>query len=190
MRHKTFALACVLALGCFTGCETETIRTVKLRGPFDANEESDSPRVTRESKLLERVQKDPKDAQGWFELGEYYERSMQPVDAVNAYEKGNALLEPNRYTGGYYLLAKMYLRLQEWERSIGNLNVIFMLEPKDPKSACLNAHFREAHYLRGAIYHIHGQYRAAKKEFLRFIEIGGEEWRVEESLSEIQAQGE
>jgi hypothetical protein len=84
----------------------------------------------------------------------------------------------------------VYLRLQEWERSVGNLNVIFSLEPKDPKSACLNAHFREAHYLRGAIYHIHRQYKEAKREFHRFLEIGGEEWRVEDSLAEIQAQGD
>lgn len=190
MLRKTIAFTSLIALCTLAGClEREVKSEVRVKSPFDAHD-PDVKRVTREDKLKERVEKDPKDAQGWFELGEYYEQGMQLIDAVNSYERGNSLLTPGRYTGGHYLLAKIYLRLQEWDRAIANLNVLFSLEPKDPKSACLNPHFREAHYLRGAIYHIHRQYKAAKQEFVRFVDLGGEEWRVEDSMSEIQAQGE
>jgi tetratricopeptide (TPR) repeat protein len=191
MKFKTFALACFCATVFFSGCQTEKIQTVKLRGAFDPIDEGDAPRVTREKTLLARVEKDPKDVQGWFELGDYYERGEQLVEARNAYARGTDLLEPGRYTGGHYLLAKVSVRLQDWGYALANLQVIFSLEPKDPKSACLNPHFREAHYLRGVIFFVHKQYGEAKKEFVRFLEIGGEEWRVEESLGEIQAaQGE
>ncbi len=191
MKLKAFALVCLLgATGLYSGCQTEKTTMVRIRSPFDANDETDAPRVTRYDTLRARVEKDPKDVQGWFELGEYHERGMELHKAREAYATGTALLEPGRYTGGHYLLAKVSLRLQDWETSIQNLNVIFSLEPKDPKSACLNSHFREAHYLRGAIYFIHKQYRQAKKEFGRYLDLGGEDWRVEDSLSEIAAQGE
>jgi tetratricopeptide (TPR) repeat protein len=172
------------------GCETETVRQVKIRSPFDPNDDADAPRVTRLDKLKERVEKDPKDVQGWFALGEFYETSFKLADAAACYERGNSLMEPGRYTGGEYLLARVYMRAEDWERSIAHLNRIFVLEPKDPKEACLNPYFREAHYLRGAIYFLNRQYRPAKKEFFRFMEIGGDENRVEDWLDQIQAQGE
>ncbi|MEZ0229856.1 MAG: tetratricopeptide repeat protein [Planctomycetota bacterium] len=190
MKFKAFALACVCATVFLSGCQTERVQTVKLRGPFDPIDETDAPKVTREKTFIDRVEKDPKDVQGWFELGDYYERGEQLVQAREAYARGTALLEPNRYTGGHYLLAKVSVRLQDWQHALGNLQVIFSLEPKDPKSACLNPHFREAHYLQGVIFFIHKQYRSAKKEFLRYLDLGGEEWRVEDSLGEIQAQGD
>lgn len=189
MRRSLFLLA-VLAMGTFAGCETETVTHVRVVDPLGDRDGPDVKKVSRESTLRERVEKDPKDVQGWFELGEYYENGMELVKAIDAYERGNALLERGRYTGGHYLLARCYMRLQEWERSIYNLNAIFALEPKDAKSACLNPHFREAHYLRGAIYYLNRQWKPAKHEFLRFIEIGGEETRVEEWLDQIQQQAD
>jgi tetratricopeptide (TPR) repeat protein len=181
----------LLLVAALTGCETET-RMVDFRAGGDPFQpiDPDTKRVSRKETFLARVEKDPKDAQGWFQLGQYCEEGLELVEAANAYEKGAALLEPGRYTGGHYLLARVYLRLQEWERSVANLNALFALEPKDVKTACLNGHFREAHYLRGAIHHILRQFKDAKKEFLRFLELGGEEWRVEDSLEEIRAQGE
>src|SRR4051794_26606777 len=112
--RTALSFAGVLALCVFSGCETETIKHVRV---MDALGESSGPevtRVTREQKLRERVEKDSKDVQGWFELGEYYENGMNLIEAVNCYEKGNSLLDRGRYTGGYYLLARVYMRLQEW----------------------------------------------------------------------------
>lgn len=188
MDRKLLALAIFLACA---GCETEVVRHVNLTpGLGDEITSGDEKKVTRESILVDKVKKDPKDAQAWFELGEYYENGMQLAEAASAYEQGNALMEPGRYTGGEYLLARVYLRVQDWKRSIEHLDNIFKLEPKDPKSACLNSHFREAHYLRGAIYFLSKDYRLAKREFARFLEIGGDESRVEEWLDEIQLHGE
>jgi len=182
-RACLFALALLLG----AGCEVETKRTTEVVGPDHPPEPTREPRLQR---LLDGVASDPKDAKSWFELGEFYEGGAQYVQAADAYEHGNALMEPGRYTGGHYLLARVYLRLQEWPLTIEHLDEIFKLEPKDPKSACLNSHFREAHYLRGAVYYLNKQWRPAKREFYRFIEIGGDENRVDEWLEEIRAQGE
>jgi tetratricopeptide (TPR) repeat protein len=188
---KTKALlAGMLACMVFAGCETEQVTHVRVRDPLADQVGGDAPRVTRESKLKDRIEKDPKDVQGWFELGEYYETGMQRIEAAKCYETGNALLTPGRFTGGEYLLARIYLQLQDWETSIYHCNRVFQLEPKDPKSACLNPHFREAHLIRGAIFYVNKQWKPAKKEFYRFLELGGEEFRVEDKLEEIQAQGE
>jgi len=185
MRSKVVLLSSFLVLA---GCESETVKKVHVMDPLAGA--SDVPHEPREKALKDKVEADPKDAKAWFELGEYYEGGMQYIQAAEAYEHGNSLMEPGRYTGGHYLLARVYLRLQEWDQTLAHLNEIFKLEPKDPKSACLNPHFREAHYLRGAVFYLNKQWHPAKREFLRFIEIGGDENRVEEWLDDIQAQGE
>lgn len=182
----------IAALVLLAGCETEVVTHVNVRsGLDDYSYNPDDKRVTKEQVFLERIQKDPQDAQAWFHLGEYYEASADMPRAAQAYERGNALLgEPCRYTGGHYLLARVYLRMQDWQASIAHLNEVFKLEPRDPKSATLNQHFREAHYLRGAIYYLNQNYRQAKHEFLRFVETGGDENRVEDWLEQIRLSGE
>jgi tetratricopeptide (TPR) repeat protein len=151
---------------------------------------ADGPQEPREKALVERVQADPTSLNAWFELGQYYEDGMQFVYAANAYEHGAALVKSERETGGHYVLARVYFRLQEWDLATRHLDEIFRVEPPDREAACRNPHFREAHYLRGAHSWLRKQWREAKKDFLRFIEIGGDENRVEEWLEEIQAQGE
>jgi tetratricopeptide (TPR) repeat protein len=191
MRTKLLGL-CLGAGLSFTlaGCETQLVRgAVKVRGDDDVVE-TDTPRVTREKAYLNKLEKDPKDTPTWFELGEYYESGVQYREAVACYLKGNALLDQQQYTGGNYHLARAYAHLQEFERALAHLDAVARLEPKNPKSACLNADFRESHYLRGAIYFLHHQWKPAKHEFLRFVELGGDELRVEEWLDQIKDQGE
>ena len=184
MKLRLLLLAGFIALA---GCETEVVVHIK---PYGKAGDPFEPKVTNEKKLLDRTEKDPRDAKGWFELGDYYERGLELDKAVSAYERGNDLLEAGKFTGGDYVLARIYLRLQEYDRSIAHLNAIFKLEPKDPSSAILNPHFREAHYLRGAIYYLSEQYRPAKREFERFMALGGSEGRVEEWLDKIQVAGD
>jgi tetratricopeptide (TPR) repeat protein len=184
MKPSVLLVAGLIALA---GCETEVVVHIKPHGRVG---ESFEPKVTNEKKLLDRTEKDPRDPKVWFELGDYYESGLELDKAVAAYEHGNDLLEPGRYTGGHYVLARIYLRLQEYDRSIAHLAEIFKLEPKDPSSAILNPHFREAHYLRGAIYYLSEQHRPAKREFERFMALGGSEGRVEEWLDKIQIAGD
>ncbi len=186
MKTRAVLFAGLIALA---GCETEVVVHMYPKG---RSGETFEPKVTNEKKLLDRVEKEPKDAKGWFELGDYYECGLELDKAVSAYERGNdlLLLEPSKFTGGHYVLARIYLRLQEYDRSIAHLGEIFKLEPKDPGAAILNPHFREAHYLRGAIYFLNEQYRPAKREFERFMALGGSEGRVEEWLDKIQVAGD
>jgi tetratricopeptide (TPR) repeat protein len=190
MNRTSSLLASSLALCLFAGCETERVHHVQVMDFTTDLSDDDAPRVTRLKKLQDRVEKDPKDAAGWFALGEYYETGMENAKAIDAYQHGNALIDVRHYTGGNYLLARMYLRIEDWDRSIFYLNQIFALEDKDPKRACLNPHFREAHYLRGAIYFLNKQYQLARREFIRFTEIGGDENRVEDWLMQIHDQGD
>jgi tetratricopeptide (TPR) repeat protein len=181
----------IISLAFVAGCETEVKTRVNVKsGLEDYSYNPDEKRITKEQRFLDGVEKDPQDAQAWFSLGEYYESALDMPKAAQAYERGNSLMTPGRYTGGHYLLARVYLRMQDWQASIAHLNEIFKLEPKDPKAACLNQHFREAHYLRGAIFYLNQQYGPAKHEFLRFIEIGGDENRVEDWLEQIRLSGE
>ncbi len=168
-----------------TGCETETVKgDVRVLTSVDP----DTPKVSREDDLKSRVQADPKDSRAWFELGDYYERGMQLGAAAECYERGAALMDDTRYTGGHYTLAKVYMRLQDFPRAFAHLDRLAQLEPKDPKAACLNPHFREGHYLRGAIFYINQQWQPAKKAFVRFLELGGEESRVSEWLDRIESE--
>lgn len=180
-------LAATVALGA--GCETEVrMREVRMYDPSRPGEDGEPTRVTREQTLRNRIDADPKDARAWFDLGSYYEESGFLVEGANCYEKGNSLFEPRRYTGGYYLLARIYFRMKEFDRSLVNLEVLHSLEPRDARTASTNEHFREAHYLHGALHMVLNHKREAKRHFMRFLELGGEESRVEELLDEIDGE--
>ena len=183
MRSKAVLFSALLVLA---GCEVETKKNVRVMDPLAGA--SDVPHEPRAKQLLDKVAEDPKDAKAWFELGEYYEGGMQLIQAADAYEHANALMDQSRYTGGHYLLARVYLRLQEWDRTLQNLNEIFKLEPQEPAVACLNENFREGHFLRGAIHFELGQWSLAKAHLRRFVALGGDEYRVTEWLHEIRLQ--
>jgi tetratricopeptide (TPR) repeat protein len=187
LSRKLFSLLLVGLVGV-SGCVTEVERgDVRVAS---VNNDSDVPRVSRESELKSKVEADPKDAKAWFELGDYYEKSLAYGMAAECYERGSSLMDGTRFTGGHYTLAKIYMRMEDFPRAIVNLDRLAALEPRDPKAACINPHFREGHYLRGAIYFIGAQWRPARKEFQRFLELGGEEWRVSERLEQLEGRGD
>ncbi len=177
---RRIALA-MLIIG-LTGCETETIRRHGVPGITTEG----VPLPNKRDPLVEQVEKDPKNAKAWFELGLFDEQGDRLDDALHEYEKGNELLDQSRYTGGNYLLARVSFKRRDFERSIGYLNAIFALEPRDPAAACLNPNFREGHYLRGAIHYELEQWPQAKAELGRFLELGGERDRVDEWLYDIR----
>ena len=137
------------------------------------------PRSTE--RLEERVAADPTDAFAWFALGEDHENVLELADALNCYEHGELF---SGSLHGHLLLARVNLRLQDWEHSIAQLNRIFAVERSDSR----DADFREAHYLRGAVAYLQSDWSRAKMQFKRFIELGGEENRVEDWLDEIDNQ--
>jgi len=179
---RRIALA-MLIIG-LTACETETIRRHGVPGITTEG----VPLPNKRDPLVESVEKDPKNAKAWFELGLFDEQAERLDDALHEYEKGNELLDQSRFTGGNYLLARVSFKRRDFERSIGYLNAIFALEPRDPAAACLNPNFREGHYLRGAIHYELEQWPQAKRELGRFLELGGERDRVDDWLYEIRLQ--
>jgi tetratricopeptide (TPR) repeat protein len=127
---------------------------------------------------------------------------MDYVQAADAYEHMNALMEKieqahpeTHYTGGHFQLGKIYALMGRYDIAIPHLERVLSMQPKDVKSAILlSSHFAEANFLLGAIYHLHHQWRDAKKYFEAYVLLSGDSaWaraRVEPYLSEIRREVE
>jgi hypothetical protein len=76
--------------------------------------------------------------------------------------------------------------MEQFDVAMRHLDAVIKLESPDPKVACVNPHFAESHFLKGAMYFIRHRWRDARKEFLRFEELGGESARVDEYLDQIE----
>ena len=180
---QTFATA-LLAAAALSGCVTEVRKGAPSPGGTNPDRAA-TPKAHVLDDLQAKVDKDPKDPQGWFEFGLYWEDSMDYVKAAQCYERGNELLDQSRWTGGNYHLGKVYFRMEQFELAMRHLDAVIHLESPDPKIACVNSDFSEAHYLKGAMFYIRHRWRDARKEFLRFVELGGESNRVDEFLDRI-----
>ncbi len=149
-------------------------------------------RVTREDALIEEVKKDEKNHAAWFNLGQFYYDGGEWEKAASAYERGNALMCPDpdkaRYTGGYFCLALTYVHMKppRYDLAMKNLDMIARLEPRDPKEASFNANFREAHRIRGAIYYDSNNPKPARRELLKYLELGGDEDAVSDVLGKLK----
>lgn len=173
------AVAVGLTLLC--GCETE----VRQGPPRAAGPDVAVPKHRREEDLRARVEKEPTDPSGWFAYGSYWEECSEFRRAIQCYERGNELMDQKQWTGGNYSLGKAYFQLGDYVQALRHLDLVLALESADPKVACLNNHFAESHYLKGAIYFLHKNWRKSRTEFMRFLELGGEDTRVEEFLDRI-----
>ena len=174
----------MLAASCLgaAGCETEIVR-----GPVEVHHRSaDVPRTSSEERLRDAVKKDPGNAKAWIELGTYYEDGLQLVDAAQCYERAHSLVDGRRFTGCHFLLARVYARLEDFDRAVRHLESVFALEPRERRVACANEHFREAHFLRGAIHFTLAEWRRAEREFEQFVALGGDGFRCEEWRSRIR----
>lgn len=186
------ALAVVGAL-TFTavGCTTE--ERVLPRGQrlvqVDETDDDGEKVPDKEKKLLEEVDENPQSTRAWWQLGEYYEETGQYPRALDAYTRMKALIDQGpsgrKFTAGDYHLGRLYTKGRDYLRAIEHLKAVVAMQPKDPSEASLNRHFREAHYLLGAIYYENKQWEPSKKHFVTFRELGGEPERVEPWLAKI-----
>jgi tetratricopeptide (TPR) repeat protein len=177
-RKSWFVVALLGALAA--GCTETEVRQSEQPAWLQAR-----PKSHRFDDLKAAVEKDPKDAKAWFEFGAYWEESLDFQKAAECYERGSELIDPTRWTRPNYTLGRVYFRMQDFDRSIRHLEAVIQYESPDPAVSCLNPDFRESHYLRGAIYYLHNRWREARRDFLRFVELGGEDARVEQFLDKI-----
>lgn len=192
--------ALVLAAVLLSGCETYVVRDKGGTQQIITPEQDPSSEKRSDSQLRELCEKEPENPKNWALLGEYWERRMDYVKAAEAYEQMNALIEKvevrnqTRYTGGHYFLGKIYALMPRYDLAIFHLNKVLEIQPKDVKLAVMNDHFAESNFLLGAIYHMHHQWRDAKKHFEAFVVLAGDTaWaraRVEPYLSEIRREVE
>jgi tetratricopeptide (TPR) repeat protein len=189
MLRQLFGLVVLVGAASVAGC-TEV--EVKPGRPSIGGPNTTHPKSTREQDLRDAVQKDPKDHVAWFELGQFYYDGGEWDKAALAYERGNALMCPDpekaSYTGGYFCLALTYVHMKpaRYDLAMKNLDMIAWLEPSDPKTASFNANFREAHRIRGAIYYYNNNPKPAKRELLKYLELGGDEDSVSEILESLK----
>src|SRR5262249_319506 len=154
---KAFAIAAAgFILGtsvCCLGCTT----TERLApGSSRRVELVDDPKMQKrntEKELVEATEKNPADMGAWANLGDYYEDMQQFEAASVAYERMNALIEKYqsehhaRFTGGHYMLGKIYFKLARFVLALPHLQEVVKIEPKDRKIAVLNYQFKETHFL-------------------------------------------
>lgn len=182
LRRSSFGAAVLVGLALLGGCETEERHgPIRPTGALDAS----LPPSNRYADLKEQVEKDPQNPSGWFNLASYYEECQDWRAAIACYERGNELIDQKQWTGGNYFLGRAYLRVNDYIQAMRHLDLVVSLESPDPKVACLNPHFAEAHYLKGAIFYVNKNWRKARNEFNRFLELGGDDNRVEEYLEHI-----
>lgn len=188
MRTATIALTALLLAGC------ETTERQLPMGERSVRASEPEDRISREDRLVAKVEEDPEDARAWWELGEYYETTRMWPDAINAYsqlkglseQKGREMNPPRQFTAGDYHLGRVYAKARMFPQAVHHLGKVLELQPQDPSVASLNHHFREAHYLLGAIYFENRQWDLAKQQFITFEQLGGEPERVEPWLAEIE----
>lgn len=189
--------AVAATLATVAGCETQE-RVVPGSSTTVRHRFDDTERESREDVLLERAEDDPENPKVWFDLGSYYEDGQQFVAAIQSYEQLYGLSEREAakqgvyFTAGAYHLGRAHARARNYREAVRYLNEVVEHQPRDPKTgnvdvvqASLNSHFREAHYLLGAIFYDNRQWKPAREHFVTFRELGGEPVRVEPWLARI-----
>lgn len=181
-------VAAVAVAGCETHERVVPGSSTKVRYGW---EEDDEPRETREDVLRRRTEEEPESPKAWFDLGSFYEDAQQFGSAITCYEQFYALLKQEQarsgvyFTAGAYHLGRAHARARNYPQAVHYLREVLSVQPKDPIAASLNSHFREAHYLLGAVYYENRQWKPARDHFISFRELGGEPVRVEPWLARI-----
>lgn len=171
----------IIALA-LTGCAAETTITVKDKlYSVDYRREEPVPLEDVEKKLSD----DPKNPRAYFLKGLRLERKGQLRQAITLYLSGMErfknleLPKDAKFTGGHFRIGLCYVRLRAYQQAIYHLAQVAAMEPEDNLAACINnPHFREARYLLGACYHELLDNARARRHLDRFVELGGESWRV------------
>lgn len=141
--------------------------------------------------IKKRLEEEPDNPQPYFLMAMHLESVNQLTKAINYYlggiERFKNLKLPDdaQYTGGHYRVGRCYARLRGYNQAIVHLGMVKAIEPKDLPSAMANRHFRETRFLLGACYNEVMNYTEARKHFIRFIELGGEEWRAADFIFRI-----
>lgn len=184
---RGLALAAAVAL---VGCETQE-RVVPGSSTTVRHAWDEGERETREDVLRQRTEDEPEDPKAWFALGSYYEDGQQFSSAIICYEQFYGLLKQEQartgvfFTAGAYHLGRAHARARNYREAVHYLREVLAQQPKDTMEASLNSHFREAHYLLGAVYYENRQWKPARDHFISFRELGGEPVRVEPWLARI-----
>jgi tetratricopeptide (TPR) repeat protein len=190
MKGLGIAAPALVVLSLTAGCETQERivpgSSTTVRHAYDEQE-----RETREDVLRQRTKDEPEDPKAWFDLGTYYEDVQQFGPAIACYEQLYGLMKQEQsqtgtyYTAGAYHLGRAHARARNYREAVQYLRELLDQQPKDPVEASLNSHFREAHYLLGAVYYENRQWKPSRQHFVSFRELGGEPLRVEPWLARI-----
>lgn len=189
-RSGISTMAAALATLALVGCET-TERVVPGSKTTIRNSK-EGERETREDVLRKRAEDTPEDPKVWFDLGDYYEEGQQFSAAITCYEQMYGLIKQEearlgtRFTAGAYHLGRAHARVRNYREAVHFLREVLQLQPADETEASLNAHFREAHYLLGAVYYENRQWEPSREHFVSFRELGGAPLRVEPWLARIE----
>ncbi len=188
---RKLGVALTAAALVVAGCETQERvvpgSSTTLRNAWDDGDK----RETREDVLRQRTEDEPESPKAWFDLGSYYEDAGQFAPAISCYEQLYGLMKQEHsrsgtyYTGGAYHLGRAHARARNYREAVQYLREVLEHQPKDVTEASLNSHFREAHYLLGAVFYDNRQWKPAREHFVTFRELGGEPLRVEPWLSRI-----
>lgn len=187
---KRLSIAAAAALLSLVGCETQE-RVVPGSSTTLRHAWEDGERETREDVLRQRTEDEPENPKVWFDLGSYYEDVQQFAPAITCYEQLYGLLQQEQsakgvyYTAGAYHLGRAHARARNYREAVLYLREVLQHQPKDTMEASLNSHFREAHYLLGAVFYENRQWKPSREHFVSFRELGGEPLRVEPWLARI-----
>lgn len=157
-----------------------------------------------EDALLEHAEAHPDDPQGWWALGEYYESRSRFIEAsaaytrlaavTNAWAQANPIVDDKgqttipKFTCGDYHLGRVYAKTRDYRLAVEHLRNVLAIQPQDPRDASVNAHFRESHFILGAIYYDNRQWSHAREQFEAFKLLGGEPERADPWIMRMDEQ--